>query len=317
MPPTPGSCSSPPSARCRWPRPARTRGARARSRSCRTSAASSRRSSFGGGDELPNDVTFEILDQAGELLPIQLPPGLWKPNQRPLPAADVELLANCVSVAFDASRSSDPDGDQLSYQWQFGDGATGDGRALVHQYPGPGTYHAALRLLDASGQVGDGAVLPLEVFLKRPPAAVTGPDLVVAPGEPVAFDGTARRPASGRSRAISGTSTTAAAARVERQPQLRQARPLRRHAAGRGRQQPALQLLDRPADRPGQRPPGRGRGRGPAASRSARPSASTASAATTSTARSRATSGTSATAPARPRPPSIMATPRPAPTPRP
>ncbi len=144
---------------------------------------------FSGGEELPNDATFQVIDQAGQALPIQLAPKLWKPNQRPQPAADVELLANCVSVAFDASRSSDPDGDRLSYEWQFGDGATGSGRALVHQYPGPGTYHAALRLLDSSGQVGDGAVQPLEVFLKRPPTAVTGPDLVVAPGEPVAFDG--------------------------------------------------------------------------------------------------------------------------------
>jgi large repetitive protein len=142
-----------------------------------------------GGDEIPNDVTLEIRDQAGQLLPIELPAHLWRPNQRPSPEADVELLANCVSVAFDASRSSDPDGEQLTYEWQFGDGATGSGRALVHQYPGPGTYDAALRLLDSSGQVGDGAVRPLQVFVKRPPVAVTGDDLVVAPGETVNFDG--------------------------------------------------------------------------------------------------------------------------------
>jgi hypothetical protein len=92
---------------------------------------------FGGGDELPNDVTFEVLDQAGRAVPIQFPPRLWKPNRRPLPEANVELLANCVSVAFDASRSSDPDGDQLAYEWRFGDGASATGRALVHQYPGP------------------------------------------------------------------------------------------------------------------------------------------------------------------------------------
>ena len=142
-----------------------------------------------GGDEIPNDVTVEIRDQAGQLLPIELPARLWRPNQRPSPEADVELLANCVSVAFDASRSTDPDGDQLSYEWQFGDGATGSGRALVHQYPGPGTYDAALRVLDSSGQVGAGAVPPLQVFVKRPPVAVAGDDLVVAPGETVNFDG--------------------------------------------------------------------------------------------------------------------------------
>jgi PKD repeat protein len=148
---------------------------------------------FGGGEEMPNDVTFQILDQAGQALPIQLPARLWKPNHRPLPEAAVDLLASCTSVAFDASRSSDPDGDQLSYEWAFGDGASGSGRALVHRYPGPGTYHAMLRLLDSSGQVGAGAERPLDVFVKRPPTAVTGPSLVVAPGEPVAFDGTASK----------------------------------------------------------------------------------------------------------------------------
>ncbi len=117
-----------------------------------------------------------MLDQAGRALPLELPARLWLPNQRPLPAADVELLASCVAVAFDASRSSDPDGDPLSYAWSFGDGTTGSGRALVHDYPGPGSYQAALRVLDASGQVGAGAVLPLEVFVKRPPAAVLGED---------------------------------------------------------------------------------------------------------------------------------------------
>jgi len=143
----------------------------------------------GGGDEIPNDVTLEVRDQAEQPLPIELPARLWRPNQRPAPEAHVELLANCVSVAFDASRSSDPDGDQLSYEWQFGDGETGSGRALVHQYPGPGTYDAALRLRDSSGQVGAGAVRPLEVFVKRPPLAIAGDELVVAPGETVGFDG--------------------------------------------------------------------------------------------------------------------------------
>ena len=87
---------------------------------------------FGGGAEMPNDVTFEIRDQDGRELPIQLPARAWRPNARPLPEADVELLANCFSVAFDASRSTDPDGERLSYLWEFGDGESASGRAVVH-----------------------------------------------------------------------------------------------------------------------------------------------------------------------------------------
>ena len=144
---------------------------------------------FGGGAEMPNDVTFEIRDQAGRSLPIELPARAWRPNARPLPEADVELLANCFSVAFDASRSTDADGERLSFLWEFGDGERASGRAVVHAYDGPGTYLATLRVSDDSGQVGAGATRDFEVFVKRPPTAVAGEDLVVAPGETVAFDG--------------------------------------------------------------------------------------------------------------------------------
>lgn len=35
-------------------------------------------------------------------------------------------------------------GSALGYQWNFGDGTSGDGPAPTHIYPGPGTYHACL-----------------------------------------------------------------------------------------------------------------------------------------------------------------------------
>ena len=142
---------------------------------------------FGGGAEMPNDVTFEIRDQDGRELPIQLPARAWRPNARPLPEADVELLANCFSVAFDASRSTDPDGERLSYlgvrrwreRWRSGRGA---------HLRWAGQLSRDARVSDASGQVGAGARRDFEVFVKRPPTPWRE-DLVVAPGATVAFDG--------------------------------------------------------------------------------------------------------------------------------
>ncbi len=148
---------------------------------------------FAGGTEIPNDATFYVTDQSGQPIAIELPVKAWRRNARPVPVADVEALANCYSVAFDASSSTDDDGDALSYAWDFGDGQGGSGRVLVHQYAGPGTYPGQLRVVDASGQVGDGADLNFDVFVKRPPIAVVGPDVVVAPGEPVAFNASASR----------------------------------------------------------------------------------------------------------------------------
>jgi len=144
---------------------------------------------FSGGDEVPNDATFTITDDQGRPVPFALPARARRPNQRPLPSAAVETLADCRSVSFDASASSDPDGDGLRFAWDFGDGAAGEGRTALHQYPGPGSYAGTLRVTDDSPAVDNGAVLPFQVFLKRPPTAHAGPVRRVAPGDRVAFDG--------------------------------------------------------------------------------------------------------------------------------
>jgi len=55
------------------------------------------------------------------------------------------------SVAFDGSASSDPDGDALTYAWDFGDGSTGSGPAPTHVYADDGTYTVALTVSDPDG----------------------------------------------------------------------------------------------------------------------------------------------------------------------
>ncbi|EWY41845.1 hypothetical protein N825_24365 [Skermanella stibiiresistens SB22] len=149
---------------------------------------------FSGGDESPNDATFTVTDAAGRAVPILLPVRARRPNQRPQPDARIETLADCYSVAFDASKTLDPDGDPLRYRWEFGDGAEGEGRTVIHRFQTPGAHAGRLRVLDGSGAVGNGSVLPFDIFLKRPPTAVGGPDRVAAPGETIAFDGSASQP---------------------------------------------------------------------------------------------------------------------------
>ena len=56
-----------------------------------------------------------------------------------------------LTVSFDGSRSTDPDGTVSSWAWSFGDGSSGTGPATTHVYATPGTYTASLKVTDNDG----------------------------------------------------------------------------------------------------------------------------------------------------------------------
>ncbi|HEX7077700.1 MAG TPA: Ig-like domain-containing protein, partial [Candidatus Eisenbacteria bacterium] len=55
-----------------------------------------------------------------------------------------------VSVSFNGTASSDPDGDALSFAWDFGDGGTGTGSTVSHPYTAPGAYLVTLTVMETS-----------------------------------------------------------------------------------------------------------------------------------------------------------------------
>jgi DNA/RNA endonuclease G (NUC1) len=55
------------------------------------------------------------------------------------------------AVHFDGSASSDPDGDVITFAWDFGDGATGTGAAPTHTYADNGDYTVRLIVEDPFG----------------------------------------------------------------------------------------------------------------------------------------------------------------------
>ncbi|HLK10649.1 MAG TPA: PKD domain-containing protein [Candidatus Binatia bacterium] len=66
--------------------------------------------------------------------------------------ASGDVVLPGVPMAFDGSRSTDPDQDALTYAWDFGDGTTAAGAQVTHVYAG-GTGPVAVRLTVSDGQL--------------------------------------------------------------------------------------------------------------------------------------------------------------------
>lgn len=64
--------------------------------------------------------------------------------------SDVESGPAPLKVAFTAT-GEDPEGEDLTYAWDFGDGSKGEGAEAEHTYTEPGTYTARVTATDASG----------------------------------------------------------------------------------------------------------------------------------------------------------------------
>lgn len=78
-----------------------------------------------------------------------------------------------VAVTFDASASSDPDGDSLSYIWTLGNGESTNGVSFVYTYTEAGSYLVELTVSDGRGGV-DTASTTLVFTAATPPVAPSG-----------------------------------------------------------------------------------------------------------------------------------------------
>jgi PKD repeat protein len=54
-------------------------------------------------------------------------------------------------IEFDATGSSDPEGGELNYRWDFGDNTDGEGAFITHSYAEPGDYIITLTVTDVEG----------------------------------------------------------------------------------------------------------------------------------------------------------------------
>ena len=94
--------------------------------------------------------------EGAEDAPFAVPCG--KPdNERPVAHAGGPIYTTQagVPVTLDGGASSDAEGSQLTYTWDFGDGETGTGAAPEHTYASPGRYMLTLIVNDGTGDSAD------------------------------------------------------------------------------------------------------------------------------------------------------------------
>jgi PKD repeat protein/glucose/arabinose dehydrogenase len=101
-----------------------------------------------------------------------------------------------LSVAFDGTASSDPEGRPLSYAWDLdGDGAFDDSTASqpTWTYVEPGNYSVKLRVTDADGASNDSQPLLITANNTPPVASIDAPasTLTWRVGDTIAFSGSA------------------------------------------------------------------------------------------------------------------------------
>lgn len=123
---------------------------------------------------------------------------VWVNAQPAAVAGANQLVAPNDEVTFDAGKSSDSDGEITSYQWDFGDGSTGEGVGATHRYTAPGTYEVTLRISDNAAVTNSVAEDRLTVVVNQSPSAKPAvKEPRVAVGQEAEFDASASADADG------------------------------------------------------------------------------------------------------------------------
>jgi glucose/arabinose dehydrogenase len=165
----------------------------------------SKRRTFVGGAAQPVDLQ---IGPGGDLFYVDLGGTVrrisyFSQNQPPIAVASANPTSGAapLTVAFNGTASSDPDGDALTFAWDLdGDGAYDDAAAATASftYTQPGTYIARLRVTDPSGAIGTSSVTisagntPPTAVIDTPVAATTW-----RVGDVISFSGRATDAQSG------------------------------------------------------------------------------------------------------------------------
>jgi PKD repeat protein len=92
-----------------------------------------------------------------------------------------------VAVNLSGTKSTDPQGETLTYEWEYGDGTTGTGVSTTHIYTATGTYNLSLTVTDTSNLSSTASTTA--AINAQPPMANAGGPYSGVPGVAVTFNG--------------------------------------------------------------------------------------------------------------------------------
>jgi hypothetical protein len=124
---------------------------------------------------------FDVSDSVFRIVP---------PNQAPVANIGGPYSApRNVPITFNASQSSDPDGDPLTFSWEFSDGERLSGVQVSRSFAFVNQYTATLKVSDGRG--GDSYAFATVNIYNRPPVVNIGGPYNAKPGNPINFDASA------------------------------------------------------------------------------------------------------------------------------
>ncbi len=101
------------------------------------------------------DVKLTLTDDLGAISIETLAVVANDPTVNHDPVAGLQVSSTSGSVplkvTLDASASTDQDGDELAFSWDFGNGQTGSGEVIEHTYNVAGEYNIVLTVTDGNG----------------------------------------------------------------------------------------------------------------------------------------------------------------------
>jgi uncharacterized protein with LGFP repeats/glucose/arabinose dehydrogenase len=153
----------------------------------------------GFGTAMGAPVKFATMPTGGDIVYADIGSGkirrlVYAQGNSP-PTASITTQSDPATrtVTFDAGDSFDPNGDALSYRWEFGDGGTATGTRVTHTYPAsPDSFTATLTATDTLNASGSDTVTVFpsnyspELTLRAP-----GPDQLFSVGDVITADATA------------------------------------------------------------------------------------------------------------------------------